>query len=82
MKCYSDLRIAVPPGVRVTVEAESGDVDLRGADPRSVHVETDSGDIEMDLAGRQTLVFASSDSGDDRPRRALGARGRRADRLG
>ncbi|HEV2776893.1 MAG TPA: DUF4097 family beta strand repeat-containing protein [Solirubrobacteraceae bacterium] len=64
LKCYSDLRIAVPRGVRVTVDADSGDVDLRGAHPRSVHVESDSGDIEMDLDGRQTLVFASSDSGD------------------
>ena len=62
--CYSDLRIAVPPGVRITVAAGSGDVDLRNAAARSVHVETDSGDIEMDLRGRQTLVFASSDSGD------------------
>jgi hypothetical protein len=64
LKCASDLRIAVPPGVRVTVDAEAGDVDLRGTAVRSVHVETDSGDIEMDLAGRQTLVFASTDSGE------------------
>jgi len=64
LKCYSDLRVAVPPGVKVTVEADSGEVDLRGTDVTSVHVETDSGDIEMDLAGRQGLVFASSDSGD------------------
>ena len=64
VKCYSDLRVAVPPGVRVTVDADSGDVDLRGTRPRSVHVESDSGDIEMDLAGRQTLVFARGDSGD------------------
>ena len=64
LKCYSDLRVAVPPGVRVTVDAGSGDVDLRGTDPLSVHAESDSGDIEMDLGGRQTLVFASSDSGD------------------
>jgi len=64
LKCAADLRIAVPPGVRVTVEADAGDVDLRGTAVRSVHAETDSGDIEMDLAGRQTLVFASSDAGD------------------
>ena len=64
LRCHSDLRVAVPPGVKVTVDAGSGDVDLRGADVRHVHVESDSGDIEMDLAGRQQLVFASSDSGD------------------
>ncbi len=64
LKCYSDLRVAVPAGVRVTVEADSGDVDLRATNVRHVHVESDSGDIEMDLVGRQSLVFASSDSGD------------------
>ena len=64
LKCHSDLRVAVPSGIRVTVEAGSGDVDLRGTDPRRVHAESDSGDIEMDLAGRQQLAFASSDSGD------------------
>jgi hypothetical protein len=62
--CYSDLRIAVPAGVRITVDAGSGDVDLRNVAARSVHAESDSGDIEMDLRGRQTLVFASGDSGD------------------
>ncbi|MDQ3723991.1 MAG: DUF4097 domain-containing protein [Actinomycetota bacterium] len=64
LKCYSDLRVAVPAGVRVTVEADSGDIDLRGTDVRQVHVESGSGDIELDLSGRQQLVFASSDSGD------------------
>jgi hypothetical protein len=64
VKCHSDLRLAVPRGVRVTVDAGSGDVDLRGVEVRSVHAESGSGDIELDLAGRQTLVFASSDSGD------------------
>lgn len=64
LTCHADLRIGVPRGVKVTVDAGSGDVDLRGADVRGVHVESGSGDIEMDLDGRQTLVFASSDSGD------------------
>lgn len=64
VKCEADLRIAVPRGVRITVDAGSGDIDLRNTDVRSVHAESDSGDIELDLRGRQTLVFASSDSGD------------------
>ncbi len=64
LQCYSDLRVAVPAGVKVTVEADSGDIDLRGTDVGSVHAESDTGDIEMDLAGRQRLIFASSDSGD------------------
>ena len=81
LKCYSDLRVAVPAGVKVTVEADSGDVDLRGTDVGSVHAESDSGDIEMDLAGRQRLVFASSDSGDLDVVARVGARRRRADEL-
>ena len=64
LTCHADLRIAVPRDVKVTIDAGSGDVDLRGTAVRNVHVESDSGDIEMDLTGRQQLVFASSDSGD------------------
>ena len=29
VKCYIDLRISVPAGIEVTVEADSGDVDAR-----------------------------------------------------
>ncbi|MEA2193746.1 MAG: hypothetical protein QOG42_180, partial [Solirubrobacteraceae bacterium] len=64
LRCFSDLRVAVPAGVEVTVKADSGDVDLRGTDVRSAHVESDSGDVRIDLAGRQGLVYADSDSGD------------------
>ncbi|HEV2059239.1 MAG TPA: DUF4097 family beta strand repeat-containing protein [Solirubrobacteraceae bacterium] len=64
LKCHSDLRVAVPSGVKITVQTDSGDVDLRGTDVRHVRAETDSGDIEMDLSGRQQLVVVSSDSGD------------------
>lgn len=64
LPCSSDLRVAVPSGVKVTVKADDGDVDLRGTDVSRVHVDSDSGDVEMDLAGRQSLVFASSGSGD------------------
>lgn len=64
LKCHSDLRVAVPSGVKITVQTGSGDVDLRGTDVRHVRAETDSGDIEMDLRGRQQLVVVSSDSGD------------------
>ena len=64
LKCRSDLRVAVPAGVRVTVETQSADVDLRGTDVRSVRVETHSGDVELDLSGHQRLVWADSDAGD------------------
>ena len=63
MKCYADLRVSVPAGVKVTVEAGSGDVDLRSARVSGVHAESDRGDVELDLDGSQRLVWARSDSG-------------------
>lgn len=63
LKCYTDLRISVPQNVAVTVEADSGDVDAREARPRSVHAESDSGDVRLGLVGRQRLVWAHTDSG-------------------
>ena len=62
--CFSDLRISVPPGVKVTVDGGRGDVDLRAVDVRGVHVETGSGDIELGLVGRPGLLWAHSESGD------------------
>ena len=62
LKCYTDLRIAVPRGVTVTVDAED-DVDARDVALRAAHVESDSGDVQLGLVGRQGLVWAHSDSG-------------------
>ena len=62
--CFSDLRITVPPGVKVTVDGGKGDVDMRAVDVRGVHVETGSGDIELGVIGRPGLLWAHSDSGD------------------
>lgn len=62
--CYSDMRISVPPGVKLTVDTGAGDVDLRGVDVRATHVETGSGDIAFGLIGRPSLLYAHSDSGD------------------
>lgn len=62
--CFSDLRVSLPPGVKVTVDGGRGDVDLRGVDVRATHVETGSGDIELGLVGRPGLLWAHSDSGD------------------
>lgn len=64
LKCFSDVRVAVPAGMKVTVKTDSGDVDVRGPSVRSAHVESHSGDVELDLTGRQGLVYADSDSGD------------------
>ncbi len=62
--CFSDMRITVPPGVKVTVDGGKGDVDLRAIDIRAAHVETGSGDIELGVIGRPGLLWAHSDSGD------------------
>ena len=62
--CFSDMRITVPPGVKVTVDGGRGDVDLRAIDVRAAHVETGSGDIELGVIGRPGLLWAHSDSGD------------------
>jgi hypothetical protein len=63
-ECYADLRVPVPAGVEVTVEADSGDVDAHGIDVRNAHVQSDSGDLRLELPGRQSLVWAHTDSGD------------------
>lgn len=63
LKCYADLRVTVPRGSAVTVEADSGHTDAREINPRSVHMQSDSGDVQVGLVGRQRLVWAHADSG-------------------
>lgn len=63
LKCHSDLRVAVPAEVSVTVRAKSGDVDARGIKARTVLVYGGSGNVEMDLAGSKQIVVVRSDSG-------------------
>jgi hypothetical protein len=63
LRCLADLRVTVPAGVKVTVDADSGDIAADGIDVREAHVKSDSGDIELALAGRQTVVWAHTDSG-------------------
>jgi hypothetical protein len=62
--CSTDLRVTVPAGVEVTVDADSGDVHAGGIDVRDIHAQTDSGDVHLELAGRRSLAWARSDSGD------------------
>lgn len=63
IKCGFDMRLTVPAGVKVTVEADSGDVRARGLDVRGAHLRTDSGDVTAKLSGRTGLVWAHTDSG-------------------
>lgn len=62
--CYVDLRVTVPAAVKVTVDADAGDVDARRIGVRDGHVQSDSGDVRLELVGRQLLVWAHTDSGD------------------
>ncbi|MDP1849923.1 MAG: DUF4097 family beta strand repeat-containing protein [Solirubrobacteraceae bacterium] len=62
--CFSDLRVSVPPGTRLTIDSDSGDVEARGVDVTQARVQSDSGDMRLELTGRQGLVRAHADSGD------------------
>jgi hypothetical protein len=64
LTCYADLRVTVPPGAAVTVEAGSGDVDAAGIAPRNARLHSDSGDVRLELVGRQQVASAHTDSGD------------------
>jgi hypothetical protein len=47
LHCSTDLRIAIPAGVKVTVDADSGDVEARRVALLDPHVESDSGDVAI-----------------------------------
>jgi hypothetical protein len=64
LTCYADLRVAIPPGVKITVDASSGDVRAQRIDVSDAQLRSDSGDVAADLAGSQQFVWAHSDSGD------------------
>jgi len=64
VSCQNDLRLTVPRGVAIDLETHSGDVDARGIDVRRARLESDSGDIGVELVGPQRLVRAHTDSGD------------------
>jgi hypothetical protein len=62
--CLSDLRVSVPPGATVTVDSRSGDVAARRIDVDAARLQSDAGDMRLELLGRQRLVRADTDSGD------------------
>jgi hypothetical protein len=62
--CSADLRVTVPVGIKVTVQADSGDVHANAIDVREIVARSDSGDVRLELTGRQSLARAGSDSGD------------------
>lgn len=62
--CFSDLRVSVPAGTKLTIDSDSGDVEARAIDVGEARVQSDSGDMRLELIGRQGLVRAHADSGD------------------
>jgi hypothetical protein len=63
LRCYSDLRVSVPAGAKVTVEADSGNVHAQGIDVRDMHANSDSGNVRLELVGSQQRAWAHTDSG-------------------
>jgi DUF4097 and DUF4098 domain-containing protein YvlB len=64
LTCYADLRLTVPAGAEVTVDADSGDVDASAIGARSARVRSDSGDVRLGLVGHQQVARAQTSSGD------------------
>lgn len=62
--CVSDLRVSVPAGATVRLDVDSGDVDARGIDVADARCKSDSGDLRLELIGRQQRVRGRTDSGD------------------
>jgi Putative adhesin len=63
LRCYADLRISVPAGAEVTVDAESGNVEAHRIDVRDMHASSDSGNVRLELVGSQRSAWAHTDSG-------------------
>lgn len=62
--CFSELRMSVPAGTKITLDTDAGDVEARGIDVHGARVRSDAGDMRLELVGRQRLVRAHADSGD------------------
>jgi hypothetical protein len=63
LNCSADLRVSVPAGVEVTVDADSGNVDADEIAVSDAHLHSDSGNVRAELSGSQGLVWAHTDSG-------------------
>ena len=63
LNCSADLRVTVPAGVEVTVDADSGNVEADEIAVSDAHLKSDSGNVRAELSGSQGLVWAHTDSG-------------------
>ena len=59
VECYADLRLAVPKGVALDVNARSGDISVRGVSG-PVSVNNDSGDVRLERIGGDVNVMNKS----------------------
>jgi DUF4097 and DUF4098 domain-containing protein YvlB len=55
--------VSVPPGAKVTVEADSGDLHAQGIDVRDMHANSDSGNVKVTASGTTSRVVALTDPG-------------------
>jgi len=61
--CDVDLRVTVPSAIKVTVDVAAGDIHAHGIAVRNAHLQCHSGNLSVELGGRQQLVWAHTDSG-------------------
>jgi len=70
--CSTDLRVTVPAGVRINVQADSGDVHIQARGrPRRLVADTDSGDVHVRAPTGDYAVDTETDSGDIEIDRAI-----------
>jgi hypothetical protein len=61
--CAVNYTIAVPPGVALDLETDSGDITAVGSQSPQTQASSDSGNIRLSFTGAPDSVYASSDSG-------------------
>jgi hypothetical protein len=61
--CAVNYTIAVPAGVALDLETDSGNITAGGSQSPQTQASSDSGDIWLSFAGAPDSVYASSDSG-------------------
>jgi DUF4097 and DUF4098 domain-containing protein YvlB len=64
LKCYSDLKLTVPDGIKVTVKTDSGDVGVALKNGTAIDARSDSGDVNVNVGGHPLKIVAKTDSGD------------------
>lgn len=61
--CETDFTVRLPAGLAVDVREQAGDVEVTGS-PGDVSVQTDAGDVHIDLAGAPRRIEARTVAGD------------------